>query len=173
MALARTAAIFLMILIGGATASYGSGIAVGSPPPLFTLLDENGKWVNMGSLMDRPTILYFTHNACHYCTQIIAHLKRAYAEFGGENLRIMGINVMARDQRLVKAYKEELGFVFPMLAGNAPEVLEAYKIGYVPVLVFVDRQRIVRKVVGHYIQEPELHETIREIMDGKDWKEKE
>jgi len=71
---------------------------------------------------------------------------------------------MAKDKRLVKAYQEELEFTFPMLAGNRGDVLKAYKINYVPVLVFVDAKKIVNKVVGHYIHEPELHDNIREIM---------
>jgi len=144
--------------------AYAAGVRVGKPAPTFVLIDEHGRRVDMRTLLDRPAIIYFTHNACHYCTQIIAHLKRVRAEFGESKLRIMGINVMARDQRLVQAYKEELGFIFPMFAGNTPDVLEAYKIAYVPVLVFVDGRRIVRKVVGHYIQESELHECIREIV---------
>jgi len=91
-------------------------------------------------------------------------LKRAEAKFGTKSLRIMGINVMAKDQRLVKAYQEELDFTFPMLAGNRGDVLKAYKINYVPVLVFVNANKTVNKVVGHYIHEPELHKNIREIL---------
>ncbi len=140
----------------------------GSPVPTFVLPDENNRDVDFGTLIDRPTIIYFTHNACHYCTQIIAHLKRAERRFGKERLRIIGINIMARDNRLVRKYKEELGFTFPMFAGKREDLLRTYRINYVPVLVFVDSKRIVRKVVGHYIHEPELLKIIREItMEGR------
>lgn len=139
----------------------------GSPVPTFVLPDEDNKNVDFGTLIDRPTIIYFTHNACHYCTQIIAHLKRAEAKFGKDKLRIIGINVMARDNRLVRSYKNEMGFTFPMFAGNREELLKTYRINYVPVLVFVDSKRIVREVVGHYIHEPELHRLIRIIMEGR------
>lgn len=142
----------------------GEGIKEGSPAPTFVMLDENNKSVDIATLMDRPTIMYFTHNACFYCTQLILYLKRAQAKFGEKNLRIMGINVMAKDQKLIKAYKQELGFIFPMFAGNREDVLRAYKINYVPVLVFVDSKKIVRKVVGHYIHEDELQRNIQSIM---------
>jgi peroxiredoxin len=143
---------------------YGATVKEGDPVPTFVLMNDRGKMENIEGLMDKPTVIYFTHNACHYCTQIIAMLKRAEAEFGKENLRIMGINVMAKDQRLIKAYKEELGFTFPMFAGNRGDVLRAYKINYVPVLVFIDAKKIVKKVVGHYIHSPELNKNISEIM---------
>lgn len=138
----------------------------GMPLPIFTLMNDEGERVSMESYLDRPTVVYFTHNACHYCTQIIAMLKRAQEKFGEERLGVIGVNVMAKDTKLVRAYKEELGFVFPMLAGNRSEVIRAFKIHYVPKLVFVDEQKLVRKVVGHYIHEPELHDNIREIMRG-------
>ena len=142
----------------------GEGVKENAPAPTFVMLDENNRNVDIATLMDRPTVMYFTHNACFYCTQLILYLKRAQAKFGEKNLRIMGINVMAKDQKLIKAYKQELGFIFPMFAGNREDVLRAYKINYVPVLVFVDSKKTVRKVVGHYIHEEELHGNIKSIM---------
>lgn len=159
----RLACLLLMIFIATAAIASESPL-VGKAVPTFKLPDETNKEVDFGVFIDRPTIIYFTENSCHYCTQIIALLKRAEAKFGRENLRIIGINVMAKDSRLVKAYKEELGFTFPMFAGNRYDVLKTYRINYVPVLVFVDSRRIIRKVVGHYMLEPELHQTIREII---------
>jgi len=162
-ALRHLVIIVAMIMLLFSTA-YGVKLQEGEPPPTFALIDENGKKVNFGDLLDKPSVIYFTHNACHYCTQIIAMLIRADKKFGSEDLRIMGVNVMAKDKKLVKAYKEELGFIFPMFAGNRSDVLKAYKIYYVPKLIFIDRNKIVQKIVGHYIHEPELHEYITEIM---------
>jgi len=159
----RLACLLLMVFIATAAIASESPL-VGKTVPTFRLPDENNREVDFGVLIDRPTIIYFTENSCHYCTQIIALLKRAEAKFGRKNLRIIGINVMARDSRLVKAYKEELGFTFPMFAGNRYDVLKTYRINYVPVLVFVDSRKIVRKVVGHYMLEPDLHKAIREIL---------
>ncbi|HHN64206.1 MAG TPA: TlpA family protein disulfide reductase [Nitrospirae bacterium] len=155
--------LFLYLLLSASVAFSGEGVKVGEPVPTFVLIDDKGKPRDFGELIDRPTIIYFTHNSCWYCEQIIHELKRAEAKFGKKNLRIIGINVMATDEELVKAYKEELDFTFPMFAGNREDVLRTYRINYVPVLVFIDAKRIVRKVVGHYIHEPELFKTIREI----------
>ncbi len=162
--LKHTVLVILFLALSTSVSYAESSVKVGEPAPTFILLDENGKPQDIKDFIDKPTILYFTHNACHYCTQIIAHLKTAEIKFGKENLRIIGINVMAKDQKLVRAYKDELDFTFPMFAGNKWELLKAYQINYVPLIVFVDAKRIVRKVVGHYIHDPELYENIREIM---------
>ncbi len=158
--------IFILVLLSPVVGiATSESPLVGKTVPTFKLLDENNTERDFGELIDRPTIIYFTHNACHYCTQIIALLKRASKKFGQERLRIIGINVMARDNRLVKAYKEELGFIFPMFAGNKYELLRTYRINYVPVLVFIDSKRIIKRVVGHYIHEPVLHRYIQEIIE--------
>jgi len=154
----------LLLSFLGTPLFAGESLKVGSSPPFFMLLDEENRSTDITSLMDRPTIMYFTHNSCFYCTQIVKYLKRAENKFGKEHLRIMGVNIMAKDMKLIKAYKEALGFTFPMFAGNREDVLQAYRINYVPVIIFVDSRKIVRKVVGHYIHEKELHEAIQEIM---------
>lgn len=156
-------------LVAGLISShaYADKLAEGEPVPTFIMIDENGREVNIDKLLVKPTIIYFTHNACHYCTQIIAMLIRADKKLGSKDFQVLGVNVMAKDSKLVKAYKEELGFIFPMFAGNRAEILKAYHIYYVPKLVFIDRNKIVRKVVGHYIHEPELYDNIRQIMSIK------
>jgi len=157
-------AVLLACCVIASPASAGEGIKVGSPAPTFALTDENDRVVDFGTLIDRPTIIYFTHNACFYCTQIILYLKRAEKKFGKERLRIMGINIMAKDKNLIRAYKQALGFTYPMFSGNREDLLNAYRINYVPVIVFVDPKKIVRNVVGHYIHEEELEENIRKLM---------
>jgi len=82
-------------------------------------------------------------------------------------VRILTINVMARDSRLIKAYKRAFDLPFPMFAGNDPRLIRAYGINFVPVIVFIDREGIVRKVVEHYILEEELMESVKLIMEGR------
>ncbi|MCG6552898.1 MAG: TlpA family protein disulfide reductase [Candidatus Magnetominusculus sp. LBB02] len=143
---------------------HASGMKEGQPFPVFTLMDENDKQVDIGTLINRPTIVYFTHNSCHYCTEIIALLKRAEAKFGSDKIGIIGINIMAKDSKMVKSYKKNMGFTFPMFAGNREDVLTTYKINYVPVIVFIDSEKNVKRVIGHYIHEKELHNYIKEML---------
>ncbi len=155
----------LLLLLLCLTVAFSS-VKVGEKAPTFVLLDERDRRVDFGKFIDRPTIIYFTHNACHYCTQIIAFLKRVHSRYG-EKVRILTINVMARDSRLIKAYKRAFDLPFPMFAGNDPRLIRAYGINFVPVIVFIDKEGIVRKVVEHYILEEELEESVKLIMGGE------
>ncbi len=154
----------LLLLLLCLTVAFSS-VKVGEKAPTFVLLDERDRRVDFGKFIDRPTIIYFTHNACHYCTQIIAFLKRVHSRYG-EKVRILTINVMARDSRLIKAYKRAFDLPFPMFAGNDPRLIRAYGINFVPVIVFIDKEGIVRRVVEHYILEEELEESVKLIMEG-------
>jgi peroxiredoxin len=156
----------LFILLVALVGTVLSSVKVGEKAPTFPLLDENDRRVDFGKFIDRPTIIYFTHNACHYCTQIIAFLKRVHRRYG-DKVRILTINVMARDSRLVKAYKRAFNLPFPMFAGNDPRLLSAYGINFVPVIVFIDGKGIVRKVVEHYILEEELERSVELILGEK------
>lgn len=159
-------ALFVLLIPVGSAGAAG-GAVVGQPPPAFSLKDETGRIVTWENFGGKPTVIYFTHNACWYCTQVAGFFVRMEEKFGPGSFQVVGINVMAKDQRLVQAYKREVGFKYPMLAGNTSELLKAYRINYVPVLVFVGRDGIVKKVVGHYIMEAELDAAILEIVKGK------
>ncbi len=99
---------------------------VGEPPPLFTLKDEHGKVYRLEDHFGTPTVLYFTHNMCHYCTQVIAFLKRTRGRYSESELSILTVNVWAggaNAAKFIRRYKEQYGLPFPMLAGKDAQLL--------------------------------------------------
>ena len=137
---------------------------VGHPPPLFALPDEHGEIHALEDLKGRPTILYFTHNVCHYCTQVIAFLKRAHAEYEGTDLSIVTLNVWAKDGEFIRRYKEAYGLPFDMLAGNDPALLRNYEVNYVPIIIFIGRDGNIRRIYHHYILEEDFEASAAEIV---------
>ena len=137
---------------------------VGHPPPLFALPDEHGEVHALEDLLGQPIILYFTHNVCHYCTQVIAFLKRAHAEYEGTDLAIVTLNVWATDGEFIRRYKEAYGLPFDMLAGNDPDLLRNYEVNYVPIIVFVGRDGNVRYLYHHYVLQEDFESATAEIV---------
>ena len=153
-------------------ASSGGALAIeqvaeeGHPPPLFALLDENGVVHDLGDLLGTPTLLYFTHNMCHYCTQIIGFLKRTRPLYSEAELAILTINVWADDAKLIRRYKEQFGLPFPMLAGKDPGLLRDYEVNYVPIIVFINRDGRIHRIFHHYILAADFDRSVREIVEG-------
>ncbi|MDP6371250.1 MAG: TlpA disulfide reductase family protein [Vicinamibacterales bacterium] len=139
---------------------------VGQPPPPFALPDEHGEVHALADLIGQPIILYFTHNMCHYCTQVIAFLKRAHAEYEGTDLAIVTINVWADDGRLISRYKEAYGLPFDMLAGKDPDLLRNYEVNYVPIIIFVERDGTIRYLYEHYVLQEDFERSVAEIVAG-------
>jgi len=162
-------AVALILLAAGLTLSPRVGRAAqvateGEAPPLFSLPDENGEVFDLEDFIGRPTILYFTHNMCHYCTQIIAFLKRAHTTHAGSDLAILTLNVWASDGVFIERYKEALGLPFTMLAGKDPDLLRSYEVNYVPIIVFIGRDGTIRHIYHHYVLQEDFEKTTAAIV---------
>ena len=136
----------------------------GEAPPLFALPDEHGTVHDLAKFIGRPTILYFTHNMCHYCTQIIAFLKRAHADYVDTDLAILTLNVWAADDKFIIRYKEALGLPFTMLAGKDAQLLRDYEVNYVPIIVFIGRDGKIQRIYHHYVLQGDFEKSTAEIV---------
>ena len=136
----------------------------GQSPPHFALPDEHGEVHYLADFIGRPTILYFTHNMCHYCTQVIAFLKRAHATYENTDLAILTLNVWASDDKFILRYKEALGLPFTMLAGKNAKLLRDYEVNYVPIIVFIGRDGKIRRIYHHYVLQGDFEKTTAEIV---------
>ncbi len=150
-----------------ASAAPARVVEVGQPPPTFALADEYGEIHDLQRMIGKPIILYFTHNMCHYCTQVIRFLKRVHATYGSDRLTIATINVWADDGELIRRYKEAFGLPFSMLAGKDRELLRNYEVNYVPIVVFIDRAGIVRRIDHHYILEKDMVEATKQLVGSE------
>ncbi|MCP3964026.1 MAG: TlpA family protein disulfide reductase [bacterium] len=172
----RSAALVALLLVSmpaatpaRAEAAEAEVAEVGEPPPLFTLADEHGKVHRLEDYLGTPTVLYFTHNMCHYCTQIIAFLKRTRGRYSESELSILTVNVWAGGDnaaKFIRRYKEQYGLPFPMLAGKDPQLLRHYEVNYVPIIVFIGEDGRIHRIFHHYILKKDFQSTVREIVEG-------
>jgi len=147
---------------GGATADDVA--TVGQPPPLFALPDEDGTVHALEASLGKPIILYFTHNMCHYCTQVVGFLKRAQVTYAGTDLTIITLNVWAKDGAFIRRYREAYELPFVMLAANDRALLRAYEVNYVPIIVFIGRDGIIRELYHHYILPEDFNRSAADIV---------
>jgi len=163
-ALRRLTIPLLVVLLCGPVAAQAQVAEVGQRPPPFALQDETGRTHRLGDLLGEPIVLYFTHNMCHYCTQVITFLKRAHATYG-DRLTIVTLNVWADSPKLIRRYREQFGLPFAMLQGKDPQLLHDYEVNYVPIIVFIGRDGLIRHIYHHYILPEELDASVREIVE--------
>ena len=155
---------FVLFLAGGLSADEVA--EVDHAPPLFALPDDTGQVHRLEDLLGKPIVLYFTHNMCHYCTQIIAFLKRAHAAHEGSDLTIVTINVWAKGEKLIRRYKEQFGLPFRMLAGKNTQLLKDYEVNYVPIVVFIGRDGLIKRIYHHFILKQDFDASVKLILEG-------
>lgn len=162
----KLAALVAALALSATSNALGDDVAEeGHPPPLFSLPDEHGTVFNLEDYFGRPTILYFTHNMCHYCTQIIAFLKRANAQYEDTDLAILTLNVWADNEKFILRYKEAMGLPFTMLAGKNKKLLRDYEVNYVPIMVFIARDGNIRHIYHHYVLRGDFEKSTKEIVE--------
>ena len=122
--LLQGAALALFLLVPGIAASADAP-AVGSEAPAFRLQDQAGKWHSLSDYQGKWVVLYFypkdntpgcTTQACEFRDNIFA-----YREMGAV---ILGVSV--DDVASHKAFSEEHGLPFPILADSAKSTATAY-----------------------------------------------
>ena len=162
----RTCAVLLVgLALSLPAGAYGQFAEEGEFPPAFALPDETGKVHRLEDLRGTPTILYFTHNMCHYCTQIIGFLKRTRPLHDESELAILTLNVWAADDKFIIRYKEAMGLPFTMLAGKNTQLLRDYEVNYVPIIVFIGRDGKIRHIYHHYVLQGDFEKTTAEIVE--------
>ena len=160
----RVTSLVFLIVLSAAVAPAAQVAKVGAPPPLFELPDEHGEVQWLSDVIGQPIILYFTHNMCHYCTQVIAFLKRAHAEYEDTDLSILTLNVWATDAKFIRRYKEQFGLPFAMLAGKDADLLRNYEVNYVPIIIFIGRDGKIRYIYHHYVLQGDFEKSVKEIV---------
>ena len=112
-----------LIVAAGAFAS--DGLIVGEPAPEFELPDQDGQLHSLEDYRDRWVVLYFypkdetpgcTTEACEFRDNIFAY--RAL------NAQILGVSL--DDVESHKAFAENHGLPFPLLADSQGDAAEAY-----------------------------------------------
>ena len=156
----------LVLALTQAAVGQSEVAEVGHPPPLFSLSDEEGEVYRLEDYLGTPVVLYFTHNMCHYCTQIIAFLKRVRPLYSEDELSILTINVWADSGKLIRRYKEQFGLPFPMLAGKDRDLLRNYEVNYVPIVIFIGRDGRIQSIYHHFILREDFETSVREIIEG-------
>ena len=117
--------LILMLLLPGAALNASDQPAVGEPAPEFELPDQDGQLHSLEDYRDQWVVLYFypkdetpgcTTEACEFRDNIFAYRKMG--------AQILGVSL--DDIESHKAFAENHGLPFPLLADTDGSVADAY-----------------------------------------------
>ncbi|MCK9589406.1 MAG: peroxiredoxin [Terrimicrobiaceae bacterium] len=126
-------------------APRSQAIETGSPAPLVTAPDQDGKEVRFGDVYARGvTLVYFYPKAgTSGCTAQACSLRDAFASLQGENLQILGVSRDTPEAQ--KKFREKNQIPFTLIADTDGEVAGAFGVPSVMGLPVSSRQSFLIK----------------------------
>ena len=109
--------------------------------PDFTVLDANGKEVNLSDYFGKPLVVNFWATWCYYCTKEMPDFEDAYREH--PEVQFLMINIADGQQETVasaKEYIEKMGYTFPVLFDTELDAYRTYGVSGLPFTFFIDEK---------------------------------
>jgi peroxiredoxin len=100
-------------------------LKVGDVAPDFTLKNANNNDVALHDYRGRPVVLvFYPYDWSGTCTNEMNLLQEVLPDFEEKNATVLGISADSRHSH--KAWAEQLGITFPLLADRKSEAIRAY-----------------------------------------------
>ncbi len=122
----------------------------GSPAPIFTAVDLNGKEISLSDLKGKYVFLEFWATWCGPCIPEIPYLKEVYQEFGSKDDFVMiGISLDDDEELLEDFLKENEMYWYQILDGNGEnkwrgELGNLYAVGNgIPKTFLIDKEGVI------------------------------
>ncbi|MEE8637544.1 MAG: peroxiredoxin family protein [Candidatus Margulisiibacteriota bacterium] len=145
----RKAAIILIVLLLGISASAKSALKVGSPSPSFDLPNLEGKTVSLKDYLGKKVIvLSFFASWSKSCQQEILFLQDLSKNKG---LKILGVS-FDRKLKNLKSFINENKIGFEILHDKKLKTLKDFRILIIPTLFVIDKEGIIKSIYVDFDQ---------------------
>ncbi len=137
-------------------------LRIGSLAPDFTLMDSNtGKQVQLSSLRGKPVWINFWATWCEACRVEMPDMKKAYDDYKGKGLVILGVDNMESSTD-VNNFTREGGFDWTFLLDADGIALDKYQVTAIPTHWFVGKDGIIKATRVGAVPEGD----IKPLLDG-------
>lgn len=137
------------------------GIEKGDLAPDFTLKDVNGKTVTLSKLKGKKVILNFWATTCPYCKIEMPELNKFYQN-NKNDVVLLAIDI-GEDKSTVENYLEGKGYGFDVLLDGDAKVAMDYKVQFIPMSFFIDKDGIIRAVSNGAMTYDEVDQYFKTI----------
>ncbi len=126
-----------------------AALQIAKPAPDFTLIDIDGKKVQLSDFKGKVIVLNFWSTTCAPCVAEIPSLNSLYRDLKGNGLIVLGIS-LDRSVKPVKHLADKLHIAYPLLMDSQQDVyFDSYALFGQPISVIIDRTGIVQeKLLG-------------------------
>lgn len=119
---------------------------VGALAPDFVLPDLNGAQVRLADYRGKVVFLNFWAPWCPSCRFEMPAMPAVYQRFKAQGLEILAISIDRGGRQQTVQYATEHRLPFPVLLDPRHEVMDRYRVTFIPTHVLIDRQGRMRSI---------------------------
>ncbi len=137
-----------------------TGLKQGNVPPDFELTTLTGDVVRLSDYKGKKVILNFWASWCPPCKEEMPHMEKYYQKNkDSENVEIIAVNMTTAERPgSAREFVDAYGLTFPIPLDKTGEVLDAYKIGPLPMTYMINTDGTIAHQVSGPINEKVLNE---------------
>jgi thiol-disulfide isomerase/thioredoxin len=164
----RHSVVFLVLLLTG-LAAYAQQVP--RPAGEFAITMPNGQITLLSQYAGKVVVLAFIHTTCPHCQHTAGVLSAIQNEYGPRGVQFLAAAFNPDAAQLVPGFIAQFKPTFPVGSAERESVMEyeqasMAKPNYVPVLIFIDRNRVIRaQHTGGDDFFKDQDKSIREMLD--------
>lgn len=142
-----------------------SSTLLGKPAPDFSLVDENGKTVQLKDYRGKVVLVHFWATWCPPCLDEFPLLNAFNKKFSKDQFALIAIS-MDEDMSAVKKFRYRVPFDFPIILAKSPKVADEYGTYKLPESYLIDKQgKVVKKIIGpQNWKSPRWEKEVKELL---------
>ncbi len=140
-----------------------AAVEIGKVAPSFSLVDINGKTINLESFRGKYVFIDFWAGWCRPCREENPVLRKVYQKFGGKDFEIVSISLDRSEEDWKKAVKED-GLNWTLLHDSIGDIAQLYNVQSIPNTLLLNPNG---EIVEKQIRGQELMEILDGLIGGK------
>jgi peptidoglycan/xylan/chitin deacetylase (PgdA/CDA1 family)/peroxiredoxin len=144
-------------------------LRAGDRAPSFEAITLAGEPFTIGGSSDEAVLVNVWATWCIPCREEMPALQQLHERFHDEGLRVIGVNIDAGGDGLVRSFLGEYGVTYLNLRDRSDRITPAYRLVGVPETILIGRDgRVVHRWIGRFDPLSELSLSImREALGGR------
>jgi thiol-disulfide isomerase/thioredoxin len=145
----------------------GTGPAVGSEAPTFTLTTLDGKPLDLAGLKGKVVLLDFWATWCAPCVTEIPNLAAVQQAFGTRGDFVMLSISIEEDAARVRSFTEGRKMSWPQATAadrGAADAVERYEVNAIPALYIIDREG---RIAARDVRGTAIVDTVRNVLGNE------
>lgn len=153
-------AVAVMVMIKGLFGKPNDKLQIGDKAPDFALTDLSGDRHRLSDYHGRFVVVNFWGTFCRPCREEVPALVRQYAEWSGQGVQLLGVNLQADHEAAVTRFVSSYAMNYPILADRQDVVRKRYRVTEYPTTFFINPEGIITEIKTGAMEEAFLRKVI-------------